>query len=196
MAPENVKQVTFGDLTITDYPIILGDNPCCSGAPITIGWGKFISFVNFFSCFRIRCNLCVIRFFSSRLFYPRLSLILCLSFYLIVTTEPMGTHTRNMELYEYARAQRRQGKKRLTIPVQKRSQMLLDAGFTQEQIIKAALEVAEIKREREETIASLRTTPQLLAFGKLSKNFMSGFNSLKIGVGPKPARTTVSARSA
>ena len=36
------KQVTFGDLTITEYPIILGDNPACHGAPITIGWGKFI----------------------------------------------------------------------------------------------------------------------------------------------------------
>ncbi len=35
------KQVTFGDLTITEYPIIMGDNPACNGCPITIGWGKF-----------------------------------------------------------------------------------------------------------------------------------------------------------
>jgi hypothetical protein len=39
MAPS--KQVTFGDLTIIEYPIILGDNPACTGCPITIDWGKF-----------------------------------------------------------------------------------------------------------------------------------------------------------
>ena len=31
--------VAFGDVTILEFPIILGDNPGCSGgAPITIGW--------------------------------------------------------------------------------------------------------------------------------------------------------------
>jgi len=107
-----------------------------------------------------------------------------------------------MGLHEYTRTQRRHhGKKRLVmIPVQMRSQILLDAGFTQEQIIERALEVAKIQRQREETYASLRgSSPQLQGFGKLlSKNFKSGLNSLKeIGVGPKPSiRTTVSARSA
>ena len=113
----------------------------------------------------------------------------------------MDTHTRNMELHEYKRTQHRRSKKRPTkIRVQMRSQMLLDAGFTQEQIIERALEVAKIQRQREETYASLRgSSPQLQGFGKLlSKNFKSGLNSLKeIGVGPKPSiRTTVSARSA
>lgn len=33
------KQVTFGDLTISEFPLELGDNPACSsGAPLTIGW--------------------------------------------------------------------------------------------------------------------------------------------------------------
>jgi len=105
-----------------------------------------------------------------------------------------------MELVEYIKTtQRRGGKRRLVIPVQKRSQMLLDAGYTQEEIIQSALNVAEIKCEREETLRTLKTpqtskTPQ--GFGKLSKTFMSGFNSLKIGVDPKPSKTTVSARSA
>mmetsp|Transcript_26094 Transcript_26094/g.57485 ORF Transcript_26094/g.57485 Transcript_26094/m.57485 type:complete len:86 (+) Transcript_26094:113-370(+) len=62
MAP--TKKVSFGDVTITDYPIIMGDNPACSGVPITIDW------------------------------------------------EPMGTHTRNLELYEYTRKQRRHGRKK------------------------------------------------------------------------------------
>ena len=111
----------------------------------------------------------------------------------------MDTHTRNMELHEYKRTQRRRSKKRpAKIRVQMRSQMLLDAGFTQEQIVERALEVAEIQRQREETVDSLRgSSPQLQGFRKLvSKNFMSGLNILKIGVGPKPSRTSVSARSA
>ena len=85
----------------------------------------------------------------------------------------MGSYIiRNMGLYEYTRTQRRHhGNKRLVmIPVQMRSQMLLDAGFTQEQIIERALEVAEIQRQREETLDSLRG-PQLQGFRKLlSKN--------------------------
>ena len=78
------------------------------------------------------------------------------------------------------------------IPVQKRSQMLLDAGYTQEQIIKRALQINEIKSQRAETVKSL----QLQGFGKFSKNFKATFMKLNIAVGPKPAKTTVIARSA
>jgi hypothetical protein len=39
MSSPNKKQVTFGMLTIQEYPIEMGDNPACSiGAPIQIGW--------------------------------------------------------------------------------------------------------------------------------------------------------------
>lgn len=138
------KKVTFGDLTIIEFPIILGDNPACSGCPITIDW------------------------------------------------EPMRKHTRNLELYEYTRTQSRHNRRRLVIPVQKRSQMLLDAGYTQEQIIKRALVMAKIKNQREETVKS----HQLQGFGKFSKNFKATLSKLNIGVGPKPSKTTVIARSA
>ena len=104
----------------------------------------------------------------------------------------MGTHTRNLELYEYARTQSRQPRRKLVIPVLTRSQMLIDAGYTQEQIVTRALEVLEIKNQREETIRST----QLQGFGKFSKNFKATFSKLNIGVGPKPAKTTVTARSA
>jgi hypothetical protein len=37
-----LKKVTFGNLTIQEFPIQLGDNPACSaGAPIEIGWKPF-----------------------------------------------------------------------------------------------------------------------------------------------------------
>mmetsp|Transcript_6075 Transcript_6075/g.14716 ORF Transcript_6075/g.14716 Transcript_6075/m.14716 type:complete len:142 (+) Transcript_6075:118-543(+) len=141
MSPQQ-KQVTFGDLTITEFPIIMGYNPACQGCPITIGW------------------------------------------------EPMGTHTRNLELYEYTRGPNRVSRRKLVIPVQKRSQMLLDAGYTQEQIIKRALQVAEIKNEREESIKD----GDVQGFGKFSKSFKATFAKLNISNGPK--KTTVIARSA
>ena len=104
----------------------------------------------------------------------------------------MGTYTRNLELYEYTRMQRRYGRKKLVIPVQTRSQMLLDAGYTEEQIIKRALSVAAIKTQREETL----NEPQQL-FNKFSSNIRKGFSKLKIDKsGPKPPKTTVVARSA
>ena len=114
------------------------------------------------------------------------------SSFLISTIEPMGSHTRNLELYEYTRTSTRVSRRKLVIPVQKRSQMLLDAGYTQKQIIKRALEVAEIKNEREETIKS----QQLQGFGKFSKNFRATFAKLNIAAGPKLSKTTVIARSA
>jgi len=150
------QQVTFGDLTIREYPIIMGDNPAANGCPITIGWKK------------------------------------------------MSESTRNLELYEYTRQDRRYGKKKLAIPVQARSQMLLDAGYTQDQIIDRALEVAEIKRQRQESAKDNEDNIQ--NFGKkLSSNIMTGINKLSLGAIPVPPsqrkatsvkRNTISARTA
>lgn len=147
----SLKEVTFGDITIREYPIILGDHPSCIGVPITIDWDYY------------------------------------------------GETTRNFELHEYHRSQRRVpssgSKKHLFIPVQKRSQMLLDAGYTQQQIIGRALEVAEIKRLRAES--AMKAQKEQQGFGKISRTFMTGFNNLVIGVGPKLVKaTTFTARTA
>merc|ERR1712146_446240 len=74
------------------------------------------------------------------------------------------------------------GTKKLVIPVQKRSQMLLDAGYTQEEIIKRAVEVQTIQTLRQESACDAQNV-QNGGFGKLfSKNFISGFNKLSLGV--------------
>ena len=72
------KQVTFGDLTIKEYPIILGDHPSCTGAPITIGWGKFSlcsiivkrMVILFYDCLSSRLSLTLMPFLPS--FLPSL----------------------------------------------------------------------------------------------------------------------------
>lgn len=180
------KKVTFGDLTIIEFPIILGDNPACSGCPITIDWGKFQHCPSSF--FRFHFSW----FFSVVILHCIAHIVQSFHYQILLTIEPMRKHTRNLELYEYTRTQSRHNRRRLVIPVQKRSQMLLDAGYTQEQIIKRALVMAKIKNQREETVKS----HQLQGFGKFSKNFKATLSKLNIGVGPKPSKTTVIARSA
>jgi hypothetical protein len=178
------KQVTFGDLTIQEYPIILGDNPACTGCPITIDWGKFdLGLSRLFAFARHSILwLSILQKIAHAVF--------AFAYFLIFTIEPMRSHTRNLELYEYTRTSTRVHRRKLLIPVQMRSQMLLDAGYTQEQIIRRALEVAEIKNQREETIKSY----QLQGFGKFSKSFKATFS--KLNLGPKPSKITVIARSA
>mmetsp|Transcript_14392 Transcript_14392/g.14226 ORF Transcript_14392/g.14226 Transcript_14392/m.14226 type:complete len:86 (-) Transcript_14392:53-310(-) len=85
------------------------------------------------------------------------------------------------------------------MPIVKRSQLLLDAGYTREQIIKRVLEVAEIRRLRAESTLDISSSSKNNnGFGKFSKDFVSGFsNFAKIGVGPKPTKAiTVTARTA
>jgi len=135
------NEVTFDqNITIQEYPIILGDNPSCAGAPITIGW------------------------------------------------KVLRTTHRNLHLFEYTnvidRCQRERtrsmpihitGCRQLSIP--KRSQLLLDAGYTQDQITQRVLEVDVIKKLRAESARETKNSinQQLLVpvqgFGKfLAKN--------------------------
>ena len=44
MNSTKTKSVSFGTITVTDFPIELGDNPACSkGAPIQMGWTAYES---------------------------------------------------------------------------------------------------------------------------------------------------------
>jgi len=93
--------------------------------------------------------------------------------------------------------------------------MLLDAGYTREQIIQRVLEVAEIRQLRAETVSTLDAPRSLLSslsknsgLGKFSKDLISfpkdimsefsKFGPMMLGVGPaKPTKAvTVIARTA
>lgn len=182
------KRVSFSDLTVTEYPIILGENPACQGCPITIDW------------------------------------------------KPMGRYTCDLEMYEQfrqmGRSQQRSdnallnpqsakaSRRKMVLSVRTRTQMLLDAGYTPEQIIKRTLEVAEVRDQREESIRRSASSSSFFSskrnslntFGarnalfqkdnkpKLSEKFRKSF--VKLGNlggssnSPRPSRKTLTARSA
>ena len=121
----------------------------------------------------------------------------------------MNCYTRNLELYEYTRAESRtQNKKRLPMPFVKRSQMLLDAGYTREQIIQRVFEVADRQKLLADSLldavssSSKSNYNNSSGFGKFSKEIILGGSSkftLIAGVGSntKPTKArTVTARTA
>jgi hypothetical protein len=140
------KQVRFGDLTIREYPMELGEHPCCSaGAPVQLGW------------------------------------------------KPQSVSMRNLDLYEFVRERR--GRKELAIPIQIRGIILLQAGYSLEEIGNAAMEVAKIKKLRSETLKKQgwdRANIILETTGKLPRGILNGLASLVA----KPVQNTVQAPSA
>jgi hypothetical protein len=144
----NTNQVRFGDLTIREYPMVLGEHPCCSsGAPVQIGW------------------------------------------------EPLSVSTRNMELHEYMRGERRHGKKQLGISVQKRAHLLLRAGYSLEEIGDATLKVEETKKNRADTLKHMkwdRANMMLETTGAFPKGIVNGVTKFLV----KPKKNTVQARMA
>jgi hypothetical protein len=131
------KQVRFGELTIHEHALELGDNPACScGAPLTIGW------------------------------------------------KAQNSSTRNLDLYEYMRGERRRGRKQLAMNVTDRAQLLLRSGYDINEIAAATMEVDEIKKQRADSMKGTN----IERFGKI----MGGVANMAL----KPIRNTVQARSA
>jgi hypothetical protein len=144
----NNKQVTFSELTVREYPLILGDNPSVSeGAPLTIGW------------------------------------------------KPQQSYTRNLELYEYTRKERKSKVPRRS--VQDRAQILLCGGYGLEEIARATLMVEEVKKMRADSLKSSgfgdRAKLLLETTGKLPKDILTGMANLLV---VKPTKSTITARSA
>jgi len=90
----------------------------------------------------------------------------------------LAENNRNFELYEYARENLRvHGKKKLFMSIPRRSQLLLDAGYTQDQIVKRALEMAELQHLRQLSIQDGKG-----GGGVFAKQFLKGFNLMTLGV--------------
>jgi hypothetical protein len=113
---------------------------------------------------------------------------------LTIGWESQSSATRNLELYEYMRGERRRGRKQLVMSVQKRGQILLEAGYSLNEIGNAALQVDVIKKQRADTLKNQgwdRAHLILERTGKLPKGIMNGVNALV-----KPIQNSVQARTA
>lgn len=144
------KSVSFSDVTILEFPIILGENPAVSGgAPIELGW------------------------------------------------ELMEYYTRDLQLYEYMRsALRKRGRKNLIIPVSDRAQLLMESGYSIEEIAAAVLRAEETQKQRSETLRQAATTgDRMLSLlgttGRIPLNIVKGV--LKFGAGGTTTSTTSNA---
>jgi len=92
--------------------------------------------------------------------------------------------TRNLDLYEYMRGERRRGRKQLVLKVTDRAQILLRAGYDISEIAKVTIEIEEIKKNRAESAKGT----SMERFGKI----IGGMANMAL----KPKRHTVQARSA
>jgi hypothetical protein len=107
--------------------------------------------------------------------------------------EPQSIAHRNLDLYEYVRGERRQGKE-LAMPVKRRARLLSRAGYSLEEIGNASMEVQMVKKLRAETLKKKgwdRANIILETTGKLPRGIVNGLASLV-----KPIQNSVQARTA
>lgn len=148
------KSVSFGVITILEFPIVLGENPAVSsGAPIELGW------------------------------------------------KLEKVYHRELQLYEYLRSdlRTRRDRKSLTIPVSDRTQLLLDSGYSLEDIGAATERAEEVQRQRSDSMKTTDTTGDrmlslLETTGKIPLYMMRGV--LKLGGGSRKQPKQNAARSA
>jgi hypothetical protein len=118
------KSVTFGKITVLEFPMELGDNPGCSiGVPVQLGW------------------------------------------------TPLTSTTCSLELFDILRDERgRRRRKKLVLTNLQRAKIVLNAGYSLEQLAEAALQVNHIRESRRECLklqgwdrfaAMLQTTGRL-----------------------------------
>eukprot|EP00934_Nitzschia_sp_Nitz4_P002073 Nitzschia sp. Nitz4//scaffold12_size214221//188083//188523//NITZ4_001532-RA/size214221-processed-gene-0.129-mRNA-1//1//CDS//3329535116//2073//frame0 len=115
---------------------------------------------------------------------------------LTIEWEAQSETVRDLGLYEYMRGPRRHGRRELAIPVQERSRMMLNDGYTLEDIANTVLEVEEIKRNRADSLrgtAMERAGSFIEKTGKLPMGILNGAKNL---FAVKPVQKTVHALSA
>ena len=114
---------------------------------------------------------------------------------------PQDTIVYDVDMYEYCRVERRP-KKKLVIPVEKRGQLLMNAGYTLNDIADAAMQVQQIKKERFETLQNQgwdRFNMILEASASIPKDVMKGVLAAPGGFLKKiskPRQNTLQSRAA
>lgn len=111
-------------------------------------------------------------------------------------------YTRELQLYEYLRSDlRTRGRKSLTIPVSDRTQLLLESGYSLEDIGAAIKRAEEVQRQRSDSMKDADTTgDRLLSLlettGKIPLYMVRGVLKLGGGGGTRKYPKQNAARSA
>lgn len=109
--------------------------------------------------------------------------------------EPLQSSTTDVELHDYIRANQRRHGKELMLPVQDRTQMVMKAGASMEEVADTVLQIDQIRKERAETFNTSEFGEKMQIFQEKIERLPRGIakNILKLGKGSK---NTVNARSA
>ena len=109
--------------------------------------------------------------------------------------KPVQSSTTEVELHDYIRATQRRHGKELVLPVQDRTQMVLDAGSSMEDVANTVLEVDQIRKDRAETFNTSEFGEKMQIFQERLERLPKGIvkNVLKLG---RANKNGVAARSA
>jgi hypothetical protein len=155
------KKVTFGEVTVTEFPIALGSNPACSaGCPIEMAW------------ILKKDNI------------TNVSIDLSMYEYLRTTKSGSGSGSggggggggQQLVPKQRVQQQRVQQQRKLLLSVTTRARLLMQAGYSLDEIGNATMAVELIQKQRRETLqksgwAKLGTL--LETTGKLPKGIMN-----------------------
>mmetsp|Transcript_24781 Transcript_24781/g.60878 ORF Transcript_24781/g.60878 Transcript_24781/m.60878 type:complete len:145 (-) Transcript_24781:178-612(-) len=109
--------------------------------------------------------------------------------------EPVQSSTTEVELHDFMRAKQRRHGKELILPVQDRTQMVMSAGATMEEVADIVLQVDQIRKERAETFNTSDFGEKMQVFQEKLERLPKGIakNLLKLG---RSNKHVVGARSA
>lgn len=109
--------------------------------------------------------------------------------------KPVESTTTDVELYDYLRSTERRHGKKLIIPVQDRAQIVIQAGYSMEDVADVVLEMDKIRKERADSFATTGFGEKMHIFQQQMTKVPKGFlKAMKIG--GKVKQNTVQARSA
>jgi hypothetical protein len=133
------KSVTFDKVTLLEFPMELGDNPCCSrGIPVQLGW------------------------------------------------KAQAVSIHDIETFDMLRQpKKRSSRKKLIMSIEKRTKIVLNAGYSLNAIAEAALEVEAIRASRRACLKTQgweRMVTMLENTGRVPVDVMKGILSSTGGI--------------
>lgn len=108
---------------------------------------------------------------------------------------PVQSSTTDIELHDFMRAKQRRHGKELIIPVHDRTQMVMDAGSSMDEVADVVLQVDQIRKDRAETFNTSDFGEKMQIFQEKLERLPKGIakNLLKLG---RTNKNAVGARTA